>query len=318
MGDHRQHVGERRARVISKLKGEVCRGPPHRPRQAAPHMTEQATPNPAPVPRGDLIGKVALITGGASGIGLAISRRFAKEGAQLALLGFNVERLDRACHEIGEIAGPQNVLAVACDITNEESVISAVQQTVEHFGRLNVAVNNAGISKSVPSDECTLADWNRIVAVNATGSFLVSREAIKVFKNQGTGGALVYINSDDSIKPSRHFLAYNASKAAQLHMARTIANEFGPWKIRANSILPGAVFGNTGIWTQEMREARAKVHGFSPDLLEEDYKKHNTLGVIIDPDEIAELAVFLASDRAVKMTGAALVIDGGGAGGFVR
>jgi NAD(P)-dependent dehydrogenase (short-subunit alcohol dehydrogenase family) len=268
--------------------------------------------------RGDLVGKVSLITGGASGIGLAISKRFAREGAQIAVFDFNPERLQKACEEVAQIGGSENVLPVACDITNEESVIAAVNQTVSHFGRLDIAVNNAGVSKSVPSDECTLADWKWIMDVNATGSFLVSREAIKVFKKQGTGGALVYINSDDSLKPSRHFLAYNASKAAQLHMARTIANEFGPWKIRANSILPGAVFGNSGIWSPEMRAARAKVHGFSPDQLEEDYKKHNTLGVIIDPDEIAELAVFLASDRSAKMTGAALVIDGGGLGGFVR
>jgi NAD(P)-dependent dehydrogenase (short-subunit alcohol dehydrogenase family) len=268
--------------------------------------------------RGDLVGKVCLITGAASGIGLAISKRFAREGAQVALFDFNPERLGKACEEVSELGGSENVLPVVCDITNEESVISAVEKTVSHFGRLNVAVNNAGVSKSVPSDECTLADWKWIMDVNATGSFLVSREAIKVFKKQGTGGALVYINSDDSLKPSRHFLAYNASKAAQLHMARTIANEFGPWKIRANSILPGAVFGNSGIWNPEMRAARAKVHGFSPDMLEEDYKKHNTLGVIIDPDEIAELAVFLASDRSAKMTGGALVIDGGGLGGFVR
>lgn len=212
----------------------------------------------------------------------------------------------------------ERLLAVPCDITDEDAVISAVQQTVARFGHLDIAVNNAGITKSVPSDECTLADWKRIMDVNATGSFIVSREAIRVFKKQGAGGALVFINSDDALKPSRHFLAYNASKAAQLHMARTIANEFGPDKIRANSILPGAVFGSSGMWTSEMRKARAKVHGFSPDQLEEEYKKHNTLGVVIDPEEIAELAVFLASDRSAKMTGAALVIDGGGAGGYVR
>jgi NAD(P)-dependent dehydrogenase (short-subunit alcohol dehydrogenase family) len=269
-------------------------------------------------PRGDLVGRVALITGAASGIGLAISKRFAREGARIALFDFNVERLQKACDEIARLTSADQVLPVPCDITNEESVISAVLTTVSHFGQLNVAVNNAGVSKSVPSDECTLADWKWIMDVNATGSFLVSREAIKVFKKQKDGGALVYINSDDSLKPSRHFLAYNASKAAQLHMARTIANEFGPYKIRANSILPGAVFGGSGIWTPEMRAARAKIHGFHPDQLEEEYKKNNALGVIIDPAEIAELAVFLASDRSAKMTGAALVIDGGGLGGFVR
>lgn len=282
-------------------------------------MIEQATTSPTFFsPRGDLIGKVALVTGAGSGIGKTIARRFAIEGARVAMLSRNAERLQRACDEIAQDVGRELVLAVPCDITDEDAVIAAVQQTVAHFGQLNVAVNNAGVTKSVPSDECTLADWKWIMDVNATGSFLVSREAIRVFKKQGTGGALVFINSDDAIKPSRHFLAYNASKAAQLHMARTIANEFGPWQIRANSILPGAVFGNSGMWTPEMRAARAKVHGFSPDQLEEEYKKHNTLGVVIDPEEIAELAVFLASDRSLKMTGAALVIDGGGAGGFVR
>ena len=101
-------------------------------------------------------------------------------------------------------------------------------------------------------------------------------------------------------------------------MARTIANEFGPDNIRANSILPGAVFGGSAMWTPELRAARASAHTFNPDRLEEEYKQHNTLGVIIEPYEIAELAVFLAGDRSAKMTGNALVIDGGGLGGFVR
>ena len=171
---------------------------------------------------------------------------------------------------------------------------------------------------SVPSDECTLEQWNWVMNVNCTGSFLVSREAIKVFKKQPDGGVLVFTNSDNSLKPSQHFLAYNASKAATLHMARTIANEFGPYHIRANSVLPGAVFGGSQMWTQELREARAKLHGYSADDLEEEYKKANTLGVVIDPVEIAELVVFLASDRSAKMTGNALVIDGGGLGGYVR
>jgi NAD(P)-dependent dehydrogenase (short-subunit alcohol dehydrogenase family) len=154
--------------------------------------------------------------------------------------------------------------------------------------------------------------------VNCTGSFLISREAIKVFKRQVDGGSLVYINSDNALKPSKHFLAYNSSKAAVLQLARTIANEFGPYHIRANSILPGAVFGGSAMWTPELRAARAKIHGFEPDLLEEEYKKNNALGVIIDPSEIAELVVFLASDRSSKMTGNVLVIDGGGLGGYAR
>ena len=269
-------------------------------------------------PRMDLVDRVVLVTGAASGIGLAITKRLLKEGAKVALWDFNQSRLEESKKILTEFAREENIFLVLCDITKEKDVIAGMKATVKHFGKLNVAVNNAGVTVSVPSDECTLEQWNWVMSVNCTGSFLVSREAIKVFKKQPEGGALVYVNSDDSLKPSRHFLAYNASKAAVLHMARTIANEFGPYNIRANSVLPGAVFGGSKLWTQELREARAKIHGFHPDKLEEDYKKHNALGVIIDPDEIAEVVVFLASDRSAKMTGNALVIDGGGAGGFVR
>lgn len=267
---------------------------------------------------GELDGRVALITGAASGIGLAITRRLIQEGSRVAMLDFNVEKLNRSKEELLEMEAAADILAIPCDITNEASVASAVQAIMNHFGQLNIAVNNAGVSVSVPSDECTLEQWNWVMNVNCTGSFLISREAIKVFKRQPDGGALIYINSDDALKPSRHFLAYNASKAAVLQMARTIANEFGKYHIRANSILPGAVFGGSAMWTPELRAARAKIHGFEPDLLEEEYKKNNALGVIIDPSEIAELVVFLASDRSAKMTGNLLVIDGGGLGGYAR
>jgi NAD(P)-dependent dehydrogenase (short-subunit alcohol dehydrogenase family) len=267
---------------------------------------------------GELAGKVALITGAASGIGLAITRRFVKEQALVAMVDFNVEKLTHSRNELLQMDSAAQILTVPCDITNEANVVSAVQTIADHFGRLNIAVNNAGVSVSVPSDECTLEQWNWVMNVNCTGSFLISREAIKVFKRQPDGGALVFINSDNALKPSKHFLAYNTSKAAVLQMARTIANEFGQYHIRANSVLPGAVFGGSAMWTSELRAARAKIHGFDPELLEEEYKKNNALGVIIDPTEIAELVVFLASDRSAKMTGNALVIDGGGLGGYVR
>jgi NAD(P)-dependent dehydrogenase (short-subunit alcohol dehydrogenase family) len=267
---------------------------------------------------GELAGKVALITGAASGIGLAITRRFVQEGATVAMLDYNLEKLERSKDELLKMDKKARILDVRCDITKEDDVISAVQETAKQFGQLDVAVNNAGVAVSVPSDECTLEQWNWVMDVNCTGSFLISREAIKVFKKQESGGALVFVNSDNALKPSKHFLAYNSSKAAGLQMARTIANEFGQYNIRANSVLPGAVFGGSAIWTDEMRAARASIHGFDPDLLEEEYKKNNALGVIIDPVEIAELVVFLASDRSAKMTGNALVIDGGGVGGYVR
>ena len=269
-----------------------------------------------PQPSGELAGRVALVTGGTRGIGLAIAKRLVQEGALVAILGRS--DLGKARDEISLMGDADQVLAVRCDITKEADVIAAVDGTCQHFGELNIAVNNAGVSASIPFEELTHEDWNWIMDVNCTGSFLVSREAVKAFLRQGKGGVLVYVNSDNSLKPSKHFAAYNASKAAVLHLARTIANELGPHQIRANSILPGAVFGGSAMWTPELRAARAKIHGFHPDHLEEEYKKNNALGVIIDPEEIAELVVFLASDRSAKMTGNALVIDGGGLGGYVR
>lgn len=269
--------------------------------------------------KGELAGRVVLVTGASSGIGLAIAERLIKEGALVAMLSKRPERLAKASEHVLSVAQSESQLfTVVCDVANETSVIDAIESVVEHYGGLNAAVNNAGISVSVPSDECTLEQWNEIMSINCTGSFLISREAIKVFKRQAGGGVILFINSDNSLKPSRHFLAYNASKAAQLHMARTLANEFGPYNIRVNSILPGAVFGGSAMWTPELRSARAGIHGFDPEHLEEEYKKNNALGVIIDPGEIAELALFLISDRSAKMTGNALVIDGGGLGGYVR
>ncbi len=163
---------------------------------------------------GELAGKVALITGAASGIGLAITRRFVKEKALVAMVDRNIEKLNQSREELLQMDRAAQILPVPCDITNEADVVEAVKTIAEHFGRLNIAVNNAGVSVSVPSDECTLEQWNWVMSVNCTGSFLISREAIKVFKRQPDGGALVFINSDDALKPSRHFLAYNSSKAA--------------------------------------------------------------------------------------------------------
>lgn len=271
-----------------------------------------------PLKKGDLENKVSLITGGSSGIGLATANTFLREGSSVSILALPDERLSKTREILTKQYTEARFIAFPCDLTNENEVISAFQKTLNHFGKLNIVVNNAGISVSAAVEDTTLADFEKILAINTTAVFIVSREAVRVFKKQDSGGVIVYVASDDAIKPSRHFIAYNASKAAVLQISRTIAAECGKYNIRTNSVLPGAVFGGSNLWTTEMRMARAKIHGFHPDNLEEEYKKNNALGVIINPEEVADVLLYLACDRTAKMTGNCLVIDGGGLGGYVR
>ena len=266
----------------------------------------------------DLKGKVALVTGGSSGIGLETARRYLAQGTRVSILALEDKKMPVAIEELKNLGGDENVFAVGCDMTNESQVIAAFEKTVSRYGGLHYVLNSAGISYNAPFEETTLQGWQHVIDINLTGSFLVAREAFKVFKKQGKGGVIIFINSDNSLKPSTNSVSYNASKAGALHLARCVANEGGKYKIRSHSILPGAVFGRSGMWTDQFRKERASVHGFDPDKLEEEYKKANTLGVIIDPKEIAELVLFLSSDVCYKVTGSALVIDGGSVGSYVR
>jgi len=262
--------------------------------------------------------KTVLITGGSSGIGLAAAHKFAQRGARVAILARGGERLRDAAQSIAEHTVPENVLSITCDVADEDQVIDAFSTTIKEFGRLDILVNSAGSGRSAPIENTSLELWNEMIAVHATGYFLAAREAVRIFKRQDGGGVMVFVVSDNAVRPSRNFIAYNVGKAGELHMARSIADECGKDGIRVNSILPGAVFGGSDFWTPELRAERAGIYGFDPDQLAEEYKKNAALNVVIDPEEVADVILFLASDKASKITGAAISIDGGGKGGYVR
>jgi len=266
----------------------------------------------------DFKDKTVLITGGSSGIGLAAAKKFAGEGANIAILARNEERLQRAVQEIAAISAQDKVLPIACDVSDEKGMIEAFAQFTETFGRLDILVNNAGSGRSASIEMTSMDLWNEMIAVHATGYFLAAREAVRTFKRQGGGGVMVFVVSDNAVRPSRNFIAYNVAKAGELHMARSIADECGKDGIRVNSILPGAVFGGSGFWTPELRSQRAGIYGFDPDKLAQEYKKNAALNVVIDPDEVADVILFLASEKTAKVTGAVISIDGGGKGGYVR
>ena len=203
-------------------------------------------------------------------------------------------------------------LGVGGDVTSEAAVEEAFALAVEAFGGVDVVVSNAGVASSAAIEETTLAEWNRNQAILGTGYFLVSRAAFRRLREQGTGGSVVFVASKNAMVAGRNAAAYSAAKAAELHLARCLAEEGGAAGIRVNTVNPDAVLQGSRIWGSSWREERAAAYGIDPDQLEEHYRKRTTLGVNILPEDIAEAVMHFASDaRSGKSTGNVLNVDGG-------
>jgi NAD(P)-dependent dehydrogenase (short-subunit alcohol dehydrogenase family) len=204
------------------------------------------------------------------------------------------------------------------DVTKENVVEAAFRDTVLAYGGVDIVVNNAGIAGGAPITETTLADWQKNIDILATGYFLVSREAFRLLKQQNSGGALVFVGSKNSVAAGKGAGAYSAAKAAELHLARCLAEEGGELGIRVNSVLPDGVIRGSSIWNSEWKEARAKNYGIGVEQLEDFYAKRNTLKVSILPEDIAEAICFLAGPRSAKTTGGVLTVDGGVPTAYMR
>lgn len=271
----------------------------------------------APAER-ELSRQVGLVTGGAGGIGSAICRKLVDLGMHVVVADLNLEGARQLALELNEQYGPGRATALQMDVTKLDQVENAYAETVLQYGGLDILVNNAGLSTSSPFEETSLDEWNLNMNVLATGYFLVAREAYKVMKPQGTGGAMVFIGSKNSIFAGKNASAYSTAKAAEVHLARCIAAEGGESGIRVNSVLPDAVLQGSQIWNSSWREARAATYGISPDELEEHYRKRTVLQRNVVPDDIAEAVAFLVSDRSAKTTGCMITVDGGVAAAFTR
>jgi len=270
-------------------------------------------------PEQELSRRIAVVTGGANGIGRAIAMRLCQEGAHVVISDVNHEGAEHLADELNSRYGAGRALPIRTNVADEADVRALYAATIGAFGGLDIVVSNAGIAPFSAIDETSLSDWQRSFDVNATGHFLVTREAIRLFKRQGIGGNIIYIATKNTMAPGKEFGAYSAAKSAQAQLARVAAMEVGEFGIRVNMINPDAVLRGSTLWSPELRRARGRAHGITTDdELEEYYRKRNLLGQPIFPEDIAEAAWWLATDRSRKTSGGVITVDGGVPAAFPR
>ncbi len=269
-------------------------------------------------PEAEFSRQVAFVTGGAGGIGTATAYRLLEEGAHVVVADINLEGAQELVKNVNSQYGENRAFAVKMDVTKEEEVQKGIRDSILQYGGLDILVNNAGLASSSPFEETTMDQWNLNINVLVTGYFLVAREVFKLMKNQEIGGNMVFIGSKNSIYAGKNAAAYSTAKAAEVHLARTVAADGGALGIRVNSVLPDAVIRGSKIWDSSWKKERASSYGIGTDDLEEHYRKRTILNVNILPEDIAESVAFLASSKAAKTTGCMVTVDGGVAAAFTR
>jgi len=273
---------------------------------------------PAPKP---MVGKIALVTGGAGGIGAATAARLLKDGACVMLADRDANAAEEVRAGFAKQFGKDMVRAVACDVTDEAQVKAAFDACAREFGGLDVLVANAGIASSAPIEQTTVELWNRNFDVLAQGYFLTAKHAwplMKRMKEQG-GSSMVFIGSKNAVAAAAGASAYASAKAAANHLARCLALEGAPEGIRVNVVNPDAVIKGSKIWDGEWRKERAGTHGIDAGSeLEEHYRNRSMLKRDVLPEDIAEGAFFFASEASAKSTGNMLNVDAGNAQAFTR
>jgi rhamnulose-1-phosphate aldolase/alcohol dehydrogenase len=269
-------------------------------------------------PRGELAGKVALVTGGASGIGRSSARLLAERGAHVVVADLNRDGAQEVADELIASHGLRRSMAVGTDVTDEAAVQRMVQQTVVAYGGLDILVASAGLATSAPVTDTTLEEWELNYAVLARGYFLTAREAFRVLIKQGRGGSVVFVGSKNALVAGANAAAYSSAKAASLHLARCLAEEGGPHGIRVNTVNPDAVIQGSSIWSTDWKAERANTYGVTEDNLQTFYRDRTKLGVAVYPEDVAEAIGFLAGPRSAKSTGNIINVDGGVTAAYPR
>jgi NAD(P)-dependent dehydrogenase (short-subunit alcohol dehydrogenase family) len=259
-----------------------------------------------------LDGSIALVTGGASGIGAATARRLAAEGACVVVADRDTAAAEKVAAELGA------AVAVTVDVTDEEQIAAALREAVLAFGGVDLVVNNAGLSVSKPLLETTARDWDLQHDVMARGSFLVSREAARVMIEQDMGGDIIYISSKNAVFAGPNNVAYGAAKADQAHQVRLLAAELGGHGIRVNGINPDGVVRGSGIFAGGWGAQRAAVYGVPEDKLGEFYAQRTLLKREVLPEHVANAVFALTGGDLTHTTGLHIPVDAGVAAAFLR
>ncbi len=280
-------------------------------------LLEEAKLQRLPKPK-SLAGRIALVTGGAGGIGQAIAARLVGEGACVVLADIDQASLKGAVADFGKRFGKDAVAGAVADVTDEEAVEAAFLDAVVGFGGIDIVVANAGIASAAPFEDTSLELWNRNIAILATGYFLAARAGYRILKDQGLGGSIVFVASKNALAASPGASAYCTAKAAEVHLARCLALEGAPYRIRANTVNPDAVLRGSKIWQGEWRAQRAASNKVDESELEEVYRQRSLLKLSVYPEDIAEAVYWFASDLSAKSTGNILNVDAGNAVSFAR
>ena len=280
-------------------------------------LLEEAKLQRMPRPR-PLSGRIALVTGSAGGIGKAIAKKFADEGAVVLINDNDSTRLEQAKDEFHKQFGKDVFASAILDVTSSQSIREAYSVASLAFGGVDIIVNCAGISISKPFEEHTEKDWDLLYDILVKGQFLVTQTGVDIMRKQGLGGDVLNIVSKNALVSGPNNAAYGSAKAAQLHLSRLNAAELGKDKIRVNTVNPDAVIADSKIWSGEWAQGRAKAYGIKVEELPAYYAKRSLLNEIILPEDIANACFVFVGGLMNKSTGNVLNVDGGVAMSFVR
>ncbi len=254
----------------------------------------------------DLSGKSAVVTGGAKGIGQAVSFRLAEAGAGIMVSDIDMDAASKTAEEIQARGGRAEV--IEAEASSSSDAEKTVQAALDAFGSVDILVNNAGIFPSSPVLETSETLWSQVIDINLKSVFLYSQAIGRAMVKSGNGGRIINLASTDSLKPTGMLAHYTASKGGVLMLTKAMAKEFGPLKIRVNGVAPASI-ATPGV--KDLMNTMTKVMGNSADQIDDKYLQRVPLGRMGEPDDVAKVVLFLASDAADYITGEIIVIDGG-------